>query len=128
MLPVPQRKAVAARAAKLYEHAVGILTTQLFAWKAWHIMPVLTCDAWTALSGDRFLSLTLHLIPPDWTDVVVVSLGVLPLAPPHDACHIAEAIQKGLCLLGWDGEGEATVTTDSTAVMPAVVQNLKFKW
>ena len=128
MFPVPQRKAVAARAAKLYEHAIGILATQLSTWKAWYSMPALTCDGWTALSGDGFLSLTLHLIPPDWTDIVVVSLGVLPLAPPHDACHIAEAIQKGLCLLGWDGEGKATITTNSTAVMPAAVQNLNFEW
>lgn len=97
---------------------------QLSTWKAWHIMPALTCDGWTALSGDGFLSLTLHLIPPDWSDVVAVSLGVLSLAPPHDACHIAEAIQKGLCLLGWDSEGEANFTTDLTAVMPAAVQNL----
>ena len=91
-------------------------------------MPALICDGWTAFSGDGFMSLALHLIPPDWTDIVVVSLGVLPLAPPHDVCHIAEAIQKGLCLLGWDGEGKATVTTDSTAVMPAVVRNLNFEW
>ena len=90
-------------------------------------MPVLTCDGWTALSGDGFLSLTLHLIPLDQTNIIVVSLCVLLLVPIHDACHIAEAIQKGLCLLGWDGEGKATVTTYSTAVMLAALQNLHFE-
>ena len=83
-------------------------------------MPALNCDGCTALSGDGFFSVTLHLIPPDWTDIVVVSLGVLPLAPPHDACHIEEAIQKGLCLLGWDGEGEATVSNASSGAKPEV--------
>ena len=91
-------------------------------------MPALTCDGWITLSGDGFFGLTLHHIPPDWTDIVVVSLAVLPLAPPHDGCCIAEAIQKGSCLLGWDGEGKANVSTDLTAVMPAAVQNLKFEW
>ena len=59
---------------------------------------------------------------------MVVSLGVLPLVPPHDVCCIAEAIQKGLSLLGWDVEGEATVTTDLNAVIPTAVRNLKFEW
>ena len=74
------------------------------------------------------MALTLHVLPASWDPMVEVSLGVLHLPTPHNAKNISNKIRQTLLELGWDGEGEATLTTDSAAVMAKSARRLKWEW
>ena len=56
-------------------------------------------------------------------------MGVWPLPPPHNAATTAESMKEMLRTLGWSGDGEATITTDSASVMRAACkEHLQFEW
>ena len=57
------------------------------------------------------------------------SMGVMPLPPPHTGEAVGRVIREMLTSLGWSGQGDATVTSDSAAVMKVAVQReLSFEW
>ena len=123
---MPGRKTIGRRVDKLYAAAVELVSETL---QLTEQLPCLTTDAWTSPAQDGYVSLTLHTLKADLSAVVTASIGVWPLEPPHDAARTAEALRRMLLTLGWDGLGEATVTTDSASVMRATVKShLRWEW
>ena len=126
--PIPTRQTVARRTATLYNQALAAVRMRLEDAAAWSVGPAITCDGWTGANQEGFISLTLHFVPIDCAAVESISLGVMHLPPPHTAVAYADKIREGLQLLGWNGAGELSLTTDSTTVMPATARELAFEW
>lgn len=98
--PVPRRQAVAKRVRDLYHRGREVLKNKFEAEGIWEIMPSITVDGWTAVSGEGFMSVTVHFVQKDW-QMLNASMGVIYLKPPHDAASIAACVREALKGMGW---------------------------